>query len=148
MSTFDEHAHPRQPTGKFAHKRGDAPAGELTEPTIHGRPMNPKRVTIDGAITVDAADVSPDIRWNGWAVPVFDRENTDKIIEWVNGQDDGTPGPVLEWVDGKLIDVYYYDDGTTERDEIEPVYDSAGTPLYGVGAFSWVWSEVEDTDED
>jgi len=142
-SSFDESSHPRAITGKFAAKRGDAPSGKLGVATVHGRAMNPQRVTIDGLITADAADVAPEIRWNGFAVPLFDRENTDRIVEWANSADDGEPKPAFEWVDGKLYDFWYGDD-EVERTEVSPVFDSNGVPLYGVGAFSWVWSEAPD----
>lgn len=84
-----------------------------------------------------------DIRWNGWATPAFDREVAEKVIAWVakgyEGYDE--PPTTFAW-DGDVLVMSnheYEDDEGWEPERIEPDADGR----YGIGAFSWVWSEIE-----
>jgi hypothetical protein len=79
--------------------------------------------------------------WNGWACPAFDKETTDKIIEWSNTLNSTIR---LEWdEDGNVIerDESYPDE---EAGIYEPFIDENEHWYWPIGAWSWTWWKVED----
>lgn len=131
--------HPRHTSGKFARKVNDAPtplSGARTLP--NGRPLNPGVAGVDGQ-SFEAAHIDPDVRWNGFACPMFTRDVAEEIVAWANaGADEGESA--LEWEGDALIDVWR-DGANEDRAEVARTTLSDGTVLYGVGSFSWAWSE-------
>ncbi len=79
----------------------------------------------------------PDVRWNGWACPTFDRPTVDRIGAWLSAD----PGTEAYW-DGDTFNVARADDGELEPEGFDPVTDDRSQ--WAVGAFCWVWSEVPD----
>jgi hypothetical protein len=85
-----------------------------------------------------------DWRWNGFACPAFDRENTQKIVDYNNKVHAEDPNiDSFEW-DGDVLVQHYGDSryDTDEPERIEPVTDDKGVMRWAVGAWSWTWSEV------
>lgn len=94
-------------------------------------------ITIDD-LTTFRATYDPAIRWNGWlGAPAFDRSEVERIIAWAEGS-------TFTW-DGDVL-IHSEDDYAAEDPEgykperIEP--DENGR--YTVGAFNWVWSELDE----
>lgn len=74
--------------------------------------------------------------WNGWAVPYFSRETAKEVLRaYAVAYDAAWHGDVLVmW------------DSCDELDKERVIVDSTSVdwePYYGIGAGSWIWSEVE-----
>lgn len=88
---------------------------------------------------------NPRHRWNGWATPSIDAWACQLIIEKLSEDDTYR----YEWQDDLSLKTWAVED----EDELEahPEYvevlrpDSDG--LYGLGAFSWTWSEDTEAEE-
>lgn len=74
--------------------------------------------------------------WNGWGVPFFTRLTID-LMSATSSYDNVT------WVDGKLM--------IAEDDEIHEISPTqllgVDEPVYGLGAESWCWDQVEFVDQ-
>lgn len=74
-----------------------------------------------------------DVRWNGWAVPKFDRATAEQYVidHNANATDDD---PHLIWDGDALVIKWHPDFGyADERVEADPDGD------YSIGAFDWCW---------
>lgn len=97
-------------------------------------------VTIDGQALFPAT-YDPTDRWHGFlAAPAFDRATAERIFEW--SKDNNT----FEWDGDVLVHTVhtYKDDDGYKPDRIEP--DEHGR--YTIGAYTWVWSEPDEDDEE
>lgn len=111
-------------------------------------------VTLDGEYTFPAVSI-PAQRWNGFASPLFTREVAGQIADALNAAAE-TPQGLTEyrlyaWEGDALVESIRITD-TPSRWESDPQpgdetdrWEPDAEGLYGIGAFSWVWSEVEDT---
>jgi hypothetical protein len=79
---------------------------------------------------------NPAIRWNGWACPSFTLDAVRTLAEWLAGQDPYDGYDTVTVRDGGSVAVTTFDG---EVYDVTPDDDG----LYGVGAYAWVWSEVE-----
>lgn len=78
----------------------------------------------------------PAERWNGWACPRFTLDAVRELAAWLAAQDPDDGYDTVS-VDGDRVTVTTYDGETYD---VRPHDDG----LYGVGAYAWVWSEVDD----
>lgn len=78
----------------------------------------------------------PSVRWNGWACPRFTLETVRDLAAWIDAQGDDDYERVIVTDNGRVF-MTKDDEGWTS----EVPADADG--LYGVGAYAWVWSEVE-----
>ena len=78
----------------------------------------------------------PSVRWNGWACPRFTLDAVRDLAAWLAVQDPDDGYDTVS-VDGDRVTVTTYDGETYD---VRPHDDG----LYGVGAYAWVWSEVDD----
>jgi hypothetical protein len=98
-------------------------------------------VTFDDELVVpclwDGADT-----WNGWVVPFFDRTSVQKIIDYVNAQND--PWNAMKW-DGEEVVEYTPAMPSDERRWTSVQIDSAD--YWSVGGGSWTWEEAGTWDK-
>jgi hypothetical protein len=81
-------------------------------------------------------------RWNGWVCPHFDRENTQRIVDYNNRAAKTCPDlDTFEW-DGDTLVIHSTWDGDEPPDRLEPIVDDAGVQRWPVGAFGWTWYEL------
>ena len=80
--------------------------------------------------------------WNGWACPMFTKDQAFKVIDKINEDYGEKAYEIIE--DGEKIILKDY-----INDEIEEVYSMEynNTILYGIGYGSWCWETVEDEQE-
>lgn len=78
---------------------------------------------------------NPKERWNGWACPRFTLDAVRELAAWLAVQDPADGYDTVS-VDGDRVTVTTYDGETYD---VRPHDDG----LYGVGAYAWVWHEVE-----
>jgi hypothetical protein len=92
--------------------------------------------------------------WNGWATPYFTKEVADEILEHQN----------KTYSDYKMDTSVYYTIYNAEKDQYEfydPDYDEpyiiegeecetvdGKLHLYGIGAYCWIWDEIEEGNEE
>ena len=93
--------------------------------------------------------------WNGWATPYFTKEVADEILSTQN----------QNYIDNKMDKDGYYAVYNAEKDQYEfydPDYDDGPYTvegedcetvdgklhLYGVGAYCWIWDEVEEQEKE
>lgn len=85
----------------------------------------------------------PEVRWNGFATPAFERAEADRLMGYVNAMALGRPEETAFSYDAAR-DCYV--ERAWDHSELDPVeyegYDRDGRHLYGIGAWSWTWSEV------
>jgi hypothetical protein len=79
--------------------------------------------------------------WNGWAMPVFDKENAEKILKATDAKyryDEATD--TFSWIvlDGEEED-------STQGSIIH--VDGVPVKVYSIGAGSWTWDEVTDPEQ-
>ena len=74
--------------------------------------------------------------WNGWSCPLFDKETTIKILEYMK-KEWGTINYTI--VNDTII---YKDENEDEFETISP--NEKG--FYGLGGYSWTWSEISEND--
>lgn len=99
-------------------------------------------VTIGDEMKVFTAHVDRSDRWNGWlACPYFDRDEADRVAEWINddlGYDNGEPPIAAEWaIDVLFITEYLGDSNRESTTRIAPDFDGR----YAIGAYAWCWTE-------
>lgn len=80
-------------------------------------------------------------RWNGWAMPMFSRENAIKALEAY-----ATPG---EWRYDEERKSFFVKDGDNEEEEWTLLGDAPKDlgEVYGLGAGSWTWDDWPLYDE-
>ena len=83
--------------------------------------------------------------WNGWARPHFTKEVSDKIMVDFNASSSESK---IRY--DAQQDEFVYEDPVNYPGEAEniPGEDIEGKHLYGLGAGSWIWSEVEGGHDD
>lgn len=91
--------------------------------------------------------------WNGWATPYFTKEVADEILK-INNQvyiDNGMDKVGYYAVYNAEEDQYeFYDPDLDEPDVFEGEYCETvdgRLHLYGIGAYCWIWDEVEEDKE-
>ena len=80
----------------------------------------------------------PDVDWNGWATPAFNRTTAEKVIAWATREEVGDPPISFTWQHDVLRMREADGDGQEHLTRIEPDADGR----YSIGSFSWVWDEV------
>ena len=122
---------------------------------MKGYPYHQMKVTLDGEAEFDA-EVRTDshglpLLWNGAiACPTFTRAEAEKVVEYINADDETAPdesmirfrweGDILvkrEW-NGEPISILRpiaYDEDKILPDQYN---------RYAIGAWAWVWAEVEE----
>lgn len=86
-------------------------------------------------------------RWNGWAVPYFDESTARDVVRAINANFDPLSGhdgeTRAEWR-GDVVRIFTYYGGQVEDapEEIPPTWID-GEKFWGIGAYSWVWSEAD-----
>lgn len=82
--------------------------------------------------------------WNGWATPYFELEEAKRVAEGFN---ECAEYPIQY---DEVYDQFYILDMETEELEKwkgEDIHTEEGIKhLYGIGAYSWVWDEATDRD--
>lgn len=112
--------------------------------------MYSARFTLDfltGELNVEGYTAGED--WNGWACPRFTRVQADELIrQWNTGN-----GEHAYYESGRDTFVFPPDYSCSECDtpacycEFDefPGFDIGGITHYAIGAWGWVWEEVETT---
>jgi hypothetical protein len=78
-------------------------------------------------------------RWNGWATPAFERSEIERILAWLARTNAGhDEADTFAW-DGDVLLRTSTDGDDVFIERIEADRDGR----YGLGAFSWTWSEVD-----
>ncbi len=85
----------------------------------------------------------PDVRWNGWATPTFDRSEAERIVAWTNTPDGASDTETFSWHGDRIVS-RYEDMGNVDVSYIDADADGR----YPIGSFGWVWSEVEDEQDE
>jgi hypothetical protein len=82
--------------------------------------------------------------WNGWATPYFEKEEAIRVAEGFN---ECAENPI-EY--DEIYDQFYIlDKETTELEKWEGIEIQTAEGfkhVYGIGAYSWVWDEANDRD--
>lgn len=84
--------------------------------------------------------------WNGWACPMFTRDEAMRIVKYVNR----TSSDINDYnmgYDFSLDQFYYYDCNIEEREifKMECFIDpdtGEVLELYAIGAYSWIWDDL------
>lgn len=106
--------------------------------------LRPALVAIDGDADRGVFPaLVPARRWNGWAVPLFDRSAVDGIAERER-RDDGTPA--LRWSSADVLLEAQESEGPTYWVTV-PRVTIGGMSYWQVGD-GWVWAELADDDDD
>lgn len=90
---------------------------------------------------------NPASTWNGWACPGFPRPEAERIATWTNQMYAEDPDPTRMTWDGDALLMHepdYADEPGYQPERFEPDTDG----LYWIGAWSWTWSEVNETEAD
>lgn len=102
----------------------------------------------DEAVSFPCTVPVPEVRWNGWSCPTFDLETALRVIEWVAKPDDAPASDYCAFIwttdrEGlKCLLMGECLDGDESQWYWEPMGDErTGFPI---GAWAWVWSEVQD----
>jgi hypothetical protein len=83
---------------------------------------------------------SNDQEWNGWACPLFNFEQAQRIVDACK------QGKGHAFYDADRDQFVFYLDGTTSDDpEVYTSEEVEGNKLYPIGAFNWIWEEQADT---
>lgn len=103
------------------------------------------RVEIDAETPDQVFDAvtDPEVRWNGWATPTFDRANAERVITMVT-RDDQEDYHRFFWTsdrEGNACLIMGESDGSDEW-----WWDFCGDDEtgYPIGSWSWTWSLLED----
>ena len=82
-----------------------------------------------------------DEEWNGWACPYFTFDQAQKVLKQFNLLHEiiGQKGSALY---DKNADIFVFPDDDNEP-EIFAAITENGQKFYPVGAFGWIWEEVE-----
>lgn len=82
--------------------------------------------------------------WNGWATPYFERDEAIRVME---GNNETAEYPMQY---DEIYDQFYVLDTDTTELEVwkgEDIKTEEGIKhLYGIGAYCWIWDEVNDDD--
>lgn len=86
--------------------------------------------------------------WNGWDMPMFTKEIAEKILkeltdetdDWQAKYDNETDTFIFKYIDDEMEETEQGHDILSENGNVYHVYD--------IGAASWIWSEVEESEED
>lgn len=113
------------------------------------RTLTPIRVSWDGGDhdtpVFDAYTVRGN-HWNGFIVPVFTKDEADRIAAWNNALADREPDAVVERIDYlHASDTYRMTnpDCPDDPEYVEGVYqEDLGITTYGIGAYAWTWTEA------
>lgn len=110
-----------------------------------------------GFFSIDDEDVFPGYtygeHWNGFACPMFEKEDGLQIAKGINAFSPYSDGSELHFDEG--TDTFIYSQPTGKPDEREVVDWFKGrdvqTPdgvkhLYDIGSHSWIWTEAENPD--
>lgn len=102
-------------------------------------------VGIDDYYPALPALVRTDYRWNGWAVPYFDRETVSVIAELLERDrlDDDDPYIVF---DGEVVRLVQPRNDDEPSQVVDPVVID-GKLMYSVGGMDWCWHELDETEE-
>lgn len=96
--------------------------------------------TRSGILTVKGW-VRQDYSWNGWAVPMFDKENADKIAEAVGLRYVPGTDTYLEPLEDLEASGYTEEEGMKWKGGYSDYVDEH---VYDIGAMYWCWGEQED----
>lgn len=104
------------------------------------------RVEIDAQTHADVFPATvpvPEVRWNGFACPSFDRETAERVIAMVTR--DGEDYHVFHW-DGDTLVMVSTDGSTREQDPTGEWIDVERMegPTYSIGAWGWTWQEIDE----
>lgn len=104
--------------------------------------MEKQLFTIYGLVTAEGIHDSQQ-RWNGWACPFFTLEETQRIADAINANNDTRDDTHEDIIirDGVVFSEFH--DGDYHDTEEVPSIVHEGITFYGVGAGSWVWEVVE-----
>ncbi len=109
-------------------------------------PWIPARVGIDPDLGPYPAEILANQRWNGWVIPRFTREVTERIAADLAASNAAT---AVHPLDAQIVRF----DGDaalivaapgTHAEEVLDRVDPDGDERYCVGGFRWCWSTVED----
>lgn len=82
--------------------------------------------------------------WNGWACPLFERDEAERLAEYLNSVGEGITPIVFDGYN--FVTIHDADEGypDDERWEPWPTIVRDGKTLYGIGAWCWTWDEADD----
>lgn len=109
--------------------------------------MLPARFTIDGGEYFSGYH-NPGENWNGWAVPVFDKDETERILDHFGNPykwEDGRLYVALDWYQGQPENEIEFGEPINEVSFIN--HEGKEISGYQLGAYNWVWSAEGDYDE-
>lgn len=111
---------------------------------------------VQARFEIDAEDPSgifsgwhnPEVRWNGWATPAFERVEAERVVAHVNRQREelgaDSDQAYMEWRGDVAV---YINPEYTLEDGREEEFGPDENGLYWIGAWSWTWSEFEGEPE-
>lgn len=81
--------------------------------------------------------------WNGWATPLFTQEQGLGVVAGWQAQ--GWEARFDEVADKFVFSINHdFETGCSDEFEAFPAIEVEGQKLYGIGAYSWMWEEVEE----
>ncbi|WP_372663603.1 hypothetical protein [Amycolatopsis kentuckyensis] len=90
------------------------------------------------------AYIVPDQDWNGFAIPGFDRETAERVVEWSNrANEDATCGERATW-DGDTVVLTAFDDYAPGEDLGTTRHAPDADGRYWIGGHAWCWEYAED----
>jgi hypothetical protein len=95
--------------------------------------------TREGLLTVKGW-VNQDYRWNGWAVPMFDKENADKIAKAIGLRYDFATDTFLEPLEDLKVSGMTEEEGMKWKGYHSELVDEH---VYDIGAAYWCWDDYE-----
>ena len=139
------HDHPTSPSPAEYPGADPVPGAQAAAGIPEVQPAGPQRRRVRGLFAIDAKtpdDVftgwhDPDVVWNGWATPAFDRRNTERVVAWMTADSCDDQIMSFAW-DGDVLVMTETDGEQQHVQRIEA--DAEG--LYSLGAFAWVWYEL------
>jgi len=82
--------------------------------------------------------------WNGWACPLFPKDEADRIAEAFDGLEHPYDGSEHRAAYDEEGDTFVFYEPTSDSYEAFRGIDVEGTTLYPIGTYAWTWSKIND----
>ena len=82
---------------------------------------------------------SDDQEWNGWACPLFSYEEAQRIAAVCNEH-----GGRASYDEQHDRFIFHLNESDLDEPEIYSSEQLEGKKLYAIGAFNWIWEELDD----
>lgn len=89
-----------------------------------------------------------DVRWNGFLIPALDAWSVVKVLTYVDTVADHDGGWDWDWREDGALVLIDRQWRTEDPEGFQPeVLEPSPEGLYPLGAYGWVWSETEPTED-